>query len=362
MLARVSSIRSLTAFSTITSFARSSRSHHHSVCVRAVPGAADEATLRRLFGGSKNTHHFDSMFETKSDHDTFVEMIQDPAVVDVTFDAGKPVHVHYRGSDPSIALPSRVLTSGDVRDLWTSLDRHGHHDRAGMAGSTNRWSCLRNFDGDVTGVTLRLSRLAGVHDTLSDSLKGYLAMGNSTILFGPPGSGKTTMLRCIAEYLNDHVAKRVIVVDESGELGGFGDISTGIGGARRVCVHAGTTHDEAIRLAIRNHTPDVIIVDELMSADDVLSAMSAAARGVQLIATCHASSVRDIVHNPLFRDLMGGQQHAAVSDDMAMRAGGKFVSARKTEPAFRGAYDVSASFLYTNLTNTIDSSLSHTVL
>ncbi len=321
-------------------------------------GECDDHVIKKLFGSSRTTSNFDAMFQDASGRDTMVQMLQDPNVVDVTFDIGKHVTVHYRGQEPPVPLPSDVLTKSHVHELWNALDTHGDHDRAGIKGSANRWSCLRNFDGEVAGVTMRVSRPLDVHTTLHNDLKGYLALGNSTILFGPPGSGKTTMLRCIAQYLNDHVARRVIVIDESGELGGFDDVANGIGGARRACVHPGTTYHETIRRAIRNHTPHVIIIDELMTHDDVVGAMAAASRGVQLIATCHANTIRDMIHNPLISDLVGGQQHAAVTDVNASKTGGKFISARKTPPTFRGAYSIPDGFLYPNLSHTIDAIMS----
>ena len=319
------------------------------------PRGLDSTTIDKIFGAS------DTIFTDDTSKSTFLQMVCDPAVIDITFDVGKNVTVHYQGNEPSIPLPSATLTPEHVRTLWSALDAYGDHDRGGVTGSSNRWSCLRNFEGSVVGVTLRLSRNLDIHTVLQNDLKGYLALGNSVILFGPPGSGKTTMLRCISEYLADHVPRRVLVVDESGELGGFGDVPRGIGGARRVCVHGETTYHDEIRNAIRNHSPHVLIVDELMSRDDVTSAMAAAARGVQLVATCHANSIRDLVNNPLISDLVGGQQHAAVTDTNASKSGGKFVAGRKTLPAFRGAYSIGDSFLYPNLSNSVDSILRSTM-
>src|SRR5207249_5079122 len=69
----------------------------------------------------------------------------------------------------------------------------------------------------------------------SDLFRDLVEGGESVLLLGRPGIGKTTMLRECARLLADEQRKRVVIVDTSNEIGGDGDIPhPGIGRARRM--------------------------------------------------------------------------------------------------------------------------------
>ena len=64
----------------------------------------------------------------------------------------------------------------------------------------------------VVGLTCRVGRAVfGTIDIVRDMIEG----GQSVLLLGRPGVGKTTMLREVARVLADDLGKRVIVVDTS---------------------------------------------------------------------------------------------------------------------------------------------------
>lgn len=338
------------AFARTNLIARASTRSYTKIAPRVVPHAADAAAIRKYFGSNSS---LSKLFDRRTDFDTFTQLLADDDVIDATFDAGRCVTIHSRTNDPELVLPSKTLSVEDIETIWDGLI-HTAHDRAIAPGSLNRWSALRDHTGCVVGLTMRKHTTFDIHDVLTDEMKSALPMGKSTLLFGPPGSGKTTALRAISEYLSAYARRRVIVVDESGELGGGDSLPTGIGSARRICVHPGLSHADAIDHAVRNHTPSVIIIDELMTEADAAAAMRAASRGVQLIATTHARSVADIVSNPAMVELTGGRQHAAVSDDTASQTGSKFASARTTRSVFEMAIDVAGKRVVHNFDKVVD--------
>jgi len=310
-------------------------------------------------GGFPGSLH--QVFQTDTDHANLINLVADPDsdVVDVCFDLGRCVTIHFRTGTP-LVMNSKTINAKILAAMIDTLrcdeDVLAATGRMGIEGTLHRVSVLNDFDGTVSGLTWRIGREVSFHDVLTDELKGYLALGKSVLFFGRPGAGKTTALRGAATYLGDCVPKRTIAVDATGELGGWGAQSIGIGmNTRRMCVAPGKSHGDAMLAAIRNHTPQTLIVDEIMTRSEAALAQTCRARGIQLVATCHASGLADVVENPVFNDLMGGSQSAAVSDAMAQRKGGaKFVRSRKHPPVFDGAYDVETKTLYTNVGSFVD--------
>src|SRR5204863_230007 len=104
-------------------------------------------------------------------------------------------------------------------------------------------------------------------------IRDIVVSGQSILLLGRPGIGKTTMLRECARLLADELRKRVVIVDTSNEIGGDGDIPhPGIGRARRMQVRtpllerkAPPTFDVLVEIQDRDrvaiHMPLAEVVD-----------------------------------------------------------------------------------------------------
>ena len=73
----------------------------------------------------------------------------------------------------------------------------------------------------LTGLTLRVGHpVYGACASIEQSLKHC----TSTLLIGPAGVGKSTVLREMTRVISDTFHKCVVVVDTTSELGGFGQV------------------------------------------------------------------------------------------------------------------------------------------
>ena len=87
--------------------------------------------------------------------------------------------------------------------------------------------------------------------------------------------------------------------------------------------------------AVENHTPEVIVVDEIGTEAEAQAARTIAERGVMLIATAHGNSLENLIKNPTLSDLVGGIQSVTLGDDEAKRrASQKTVLEREKQPTF----------------------------
>jgi hypothetical protein len=93
--------------------------------------------------------------------------------------------------------------------------------------------------------------------------------------------------------------------------------------------------------AVENHTPEVIIIDEIGTELEALAARTIAERGVQLVGTAHGNQLENLIKNPTLADLIGGIQTVTLGDDEARRRGSqKSVLERKAPPTFDVAIEM----------------------
>ncbi|MFZ4506550.1 MAG: R3H domain-containing nucleic acid-binding protein [Fimbriimonas sp.] len=252
-------------------------------------------------------------------------------LVEVVLDYGRSAEVRYR--DRVERFPDLMITEHDLEFVAKSIGEFGTDNRAGIERTLHRISAIRNRHGKVVGLTCRVGRaLEGTIDIIAD----IVSSGQSILLLGRPGVGKTTKLREVARVLADEAEKRVVIVDTSNEIAGDGDVPhPGIGYSRRMQVRSAAEQHQVMIEAVENHMPEVIVIDEIGNEQEAGAARTIAERGVQLIATAHGQTLENLMLNPSLADLIGGIQAVTLSDAEAQRRGTqKTVLERKSPPTF----------------------------
>ena len=253
-------------------------------------------------------------------------------VIEIVLDIGRPPEM--RKSDGSIVqLQTEPVTSEDILHVTGFLQEFTKDNRSGIPGTLHRISAIRNRQDKIVGLTCRIGRV--VTGTIA-CIKDFCTMGKSILFLGRPGVGKTTKLREISRLVADELHKRVVVVDTSNEIAGDGDVPhAAIGSARRMQVKQPEFQKDIMIEAVENHTPEVIVVDEIGTEAEAQAARTIAERGVMLIATAHGNSLESLIKNPTLSDLVGGIQSVTLGDDEAKRrASQKTVLEREKQPTF----------------------------
>ncbi len=253
------------------------------------------------------------------------------ALLEIVMDLGRRPEARYEGDE--ITLGEAEVTRADLAYVAERIGQFGGDNRAGIERTLHRISAIRNRKGEIVGLTCRIGR--AVYGTIA-ILRDLVESGESILMLGRPGVGKTTMLREAARVLADEFRKRVVIVDTSNEIAGDGDIPhPSIGRARRMQVPTPTAQHGVMIEAVENHMPEVIVIDEIGTELEAGAARTIAERGVQLIGTAHGNTLENLMLNPTLSDLIGGIQSVTLSDEEARRRGTqKSILERKAPPTF----------------------------
>lgn len=189
------------------------------------------------------------------------------------------------------------LNAATAYSPWASMSlssgcltlRGGH--RMGLCGEVIVKDGAMTGYRKLTSVCIRLAR------DIPCKIGKDCALWGSTLILGPPGWGKTTLLRCLSRELSLH--NQVAVVDERQEL-----FPSGFSRGPGLDVLSGCPKDVGLTLVLRTMGPEYIALDEITAQEDAQAILQAVGCGVKLLATAHASSREDLLKRPIYRGLM----------------------------------------------------------
>eukprot|EP00908_Phaeocystis_cordata_P000460 Transcript_10487.p1 GENE.Transcript_10487~~Transcript_10487.p1 ORF type:complete len:831 (-),score=192.75 Transcript_10487:133-2262(-) len=259
---------------------------------------------------------------------------------DIVLDKGRRPQAWCAGERAFLCADERLVTPADIDAIVSQLGGFGSDNRAGLEAQLHRISAVRNRADAIIGLTMRVGRhVAGNAAMIAD----LLFHDDGSILFlGEPGSGKTTIVREATRLLAE--MSNVLIVDTSNEIAGDGDVPHPcVGLARRLQVRSLDEQSNVMVEGVQNHTPEVMVIDEIGRPAEVEAARTVKQRGVRMIASAHGD-LRKLLKNKQLRGLIGGVEAVTMGDAMAKeeakKRGGSSVDKIKAQRAGAPIFDV----------------------
>lgn len=179
----------------------------------------------------------------------------------------------------------------------------GH--RAGIAGTAVTDGGEISNVRDISSINLRIARV--VPGCAAEIAKSFMTGSGSIVLAGPPGSGKTTMLRETVRLLSSGAMGAyhlISVVDERCEIGGS------LSGAPQFdlgcCTDLLSGYPKAagVLTSLRVLSPEIIALDEIGDAAECAAISEGLNSGVRFIVSLHAGTKEELNRRPVAKALL----------------------------------------------------------
>ncbi len=171
--------------------------------------------------------------------------------------------------------------------------------RAGVCGNLSK----EGFMSDISSLNIRIAR--EIFGSANQITKQYINGG--LLIAGPPGSGKTTVLRDVIRQLSNGITgrpQRIAVIDSRCEISGssFGQTTNNLGANTDILI----CEDKAlgIEIALRTMFPNIIAFDEIGTSKELKSVSESFCAGVDIITTAHAGSLDELTTRNVTRMLL----------------------------------------------------------
>lgn len=268
-------------------------------------------------------------------------------LIEIVLDLGRPPHAWVKRK--RVLLRDQVVTREDIDTVVENIGDFGGDNRSGLERKLHRISAIRNRSSEIIGLTMRVGRhVTGAALIIEDLL--FSDPKKSILFLGEPGSGKTTIVRETSRVLAQRF--NVCIIDTSNEIAGDGDVPHPcIGHARRMIVPSLNAQSDIMLECVQNHTPQIMVLDEIGRAKEVGAARTCKGRGVRLVASAHGS-LRGLVKNHMLRALVGGVTSVTIGDKEARSASSgsslqKVRSQRAGSPIFDIVIELKAGQTFT---------------
>jgi len=216
---------------------------------------------------------------------------------DVILRAGHPAVLRINGA--LAPVESELPSEQDLAALWTACGAEG--------GELDRDASLTTEEGirfrvnllkqlGVRGAVLRrIQNQIPAMETLGlpcELLREWAARPSGIVIVcGPTGSGKSTTMASVLDWVNATAARHIVTIEDPVEFLFTGKMSFFT--QREVGIDT-PSFAEGLRRSLRQN-PDIIFLGEIRDAASAITAIQAAETGHLVFGTVHASGCSDVV-------------------------------------------------------------------
>jgi twitching motility protein PilT len=186
---------------------------------------------------------------------------------------------------------------------------------------------LRTIPSNV--LTLEQLNAPDIFRTISDNPRGLV------LVTGPTGSGKSTTLAAMIDYINENKHHHILTIEDPIEF---------VHQNKRSLINQREVHRDthsfsnALRSALRED-PDVILVGEMRDLETIRLAMTAAETGHLVFGTLHTTSAPKTIdrivdvfpgdEKPMVRSMLSESLRAVISQTLLKKVGGGRIAAHE---------------------------------
>ncbi|MBR5876354.1 MAG: type IV pilus twitching motility protein PilT [Akkermansia sp.] len=247
--------------------------------------------------------------------DTYFQALVENGGSDLHLSEGQPPKIRVHGD--IVPIEEGILTHEDMVELmqpicppklWKFYEENGDADFAYEMDSQSRFRCnyMKQQRGYCCVFRLIPTKILTMEQlNVPEQIKRFGEMRSGLVLVtGPTGSGKSTTLAALIDYINTNFARHIITVEEPIEF--VHPSKRSIITQREVPENCPTFAD-GLRASLREDS-DIVLVGEMRDLETISLALTAAETGLLVFGTLHTNNARKTIDRII--DVFPAEQQA----------------------------------------------------
>lgn len=247
--------------------------------------------------------------------DTYFQALVENGGSDLHLSEGQPPKIRVHGD--IVAIAEDILTHEDMVELmepicppklWKSFEADGDADFAYEMDAQSRFRCnyMKQQRGYCCVFRLIPTKILTMEElNVPEQIKRFGEMRSGLVLVtGPTGSGKSTTLAALIDYINTNFSRHIITVEEPIEF--VHPSKRSIITQREVPANCPTFAD-GLRASLREDS-DIVLVGEMRDLETISLALTAAETGLLVFGTLHTNNARKTIDRII--DVFPAEQQA----------------------------------------------------